>query len=58
MMKRPTFASLLRETEAFLSALRQMGSEKSPESKTSVVTKFRDVEGSFRFLQKNGTLPT
>ncbi len=25
MMKRPTFASFLRETEAFLSALREMG---------------------------------
>jgi hypothetical protein len=58
MMKRPTFTSLLRETETFLSALRQMGLEKSPESKTSVVAKFKDVEGSFRILQKNGTLPS
>ncbi len=56
-MKRPTWSSLTREAEAFLSALREMGSVKSAESKTAVVKTFGEIERQVRYLKKNGTLP-
>jgi hypothetical protein len=56
-MRRPTFASLLRESEAFVSALREMGSKKSPESKTLVAMQFKEVERSFRYLRDHGVFP-
>jgi hypothetical protein len=55
-MSRPTWSRLTRETEAFLSALRKMGSEKSPASKRAVVATFKDVEKSFLYLKNHGVL--
>jgi hypothetical protein len=52
MMKRPTFASLLRETEAFLSALRQMGLEKSPKSKHPLLRNSKTLKDHFGFFKR------